>query len=263
MSIITLTTDFGHKDYYVAQLKGAILSQTPNSNIVDITHEVSHHNIVQAAYIIKNAYATFPTGTIHIVGVNNYYATDSTFLVTNQDNHFFIAPDNGLLSLMFEQLTNRVYRIQIQGNEKFLIKNIIATIVRHIIEGGHLADIGQRTTSMDRRIALKPVISPSRIRGSVIHIDHYENVIINITQTLFNRVGNGRPFRLFFKRFDPITVLSKHYQDVNIGEILCWFNSSDNLEIAINMGKAASMLGLNLDDTIEIDFKLIPDFNTN
>lgn len=255
MAIVTLTTDYGLKDYYVAQLKGAILTQTPSVQLVDISHQIPQHNIVQAAYIVRNAYFTFPEGSIHIIGVNNHYAKESSFLVTKHNKHYFILPDNGLLSLIFEELPNAIYSLRIEPTQCFLIKNLYATVIRHLLEDGALADIGQEVKTIDQRITLKPVTSASRIRGSVIHIDYYENVILNITSDLFHQLGHGRPFELYFKRYDPITKLSTHYQDVPIGETLCLFNSANYLEIAINMGKAASMLGLQIDDTIQIDFK--------
>ena len=97
-------------------------------------------------------------------------------------------------------------------------------------------------------------MSTAQIRGSVIYVDHYENVIVNVQKELFERVRNGRHFQLFFKRHDPITQLSRQYHDVSIGETLCLFNDAGYLTIAINMGKAASLLGLKLDDMVQIDF---------
>jgi S-adenosyl-L-methionine hydrolase (adenosine-forming) len=101
---------------------------------------------------------------------------------------------------------------------------------------------------------LQPVISQNQIRGSVIHIDNYDNVILNITRDLFQKISKNRPFQLYFKRHDPITQLSNYYNDVPIGETLCLFNS-DYLEIAINMGKAAELLGLKIEDTVQINFQ--------
>ena len=117
-----------------------------------------------------------------------------------------------------------------------------------------MLEIGLPVMEVERRIALQPVISTAQIRGSVIYIDHYENVIVNVQEELFERVRNGRDFQLFFKRHDPIVCMSNHYHDVNIGETLCLFNEAGYLTIAINMGKAASLLGLKLDDMVQIDF---------
>lgn len=255
--IVTLTTDLGQQDYYVGLIKGAILSQTVEAQIVDITHQIPPHDIVQAAYILKNCFHSFPQGTIHIINVNNYSSKQGALLFTKYQGHYFIVPNNGVLSLLFEELPFLIYHIPFFSDAAFTIKNMYATLIRHIKEGGQLNEIGQEIKAIEQRITLKPVISNSQIRGSVIHIDHYQNVIVNISKSLFEQVGYQRPFSVYFKRYDPIEILSSHYQDVAVGEVLCLFNSSSYLEIAINMGKAASLLGLSLNDTIQIDFKNI------
>jgi hypothetical protein len=113
--------------------------------------------------------------------------------------------------------------------------------------------LGNPARDILQRITFQPVIAPSQIRGAVIYVDNYDNVVSNITRDLFEKVGRGRPFQLFFKRHDPILRLSKHYNDVPIGETLCLFNS-DYLEVSINMGKAAELFGLKIEDTIQINF---------
>ncbi len=255
MPTITLTTDFGLKDYYVAAIKGSIISQVADAQIIDVSHLVPPHDIVQAAYHVKHAYKSFPAGTIHIISVNNYAMKESSFLITKHYEQYFITPNNGLLSLIFEELPIHIYQIPFASEDRFIVKNIYATLVRHISEGGSLDEIGQSASEVEQRITLKPVISTSQIRGSIIHVDHYENAIVNIHRTLFEQVGHGRQFQLFFKRHDPIGQLSEYYHDVEVGEVLCLFNSAGYLEIAVNMGQAATLLGLNVDDTVQIDFK--------
>lgn len=255
MPIVTLTTDFGLKDHYVATVKGSILSQVPDAYIIDVSHLIPPHDIVQAAYNVRHTYQSFPEGTIHIISVNNHSATESSLLITKQSGQYFIAPDNGVISLIFESLPAQIYRIPIGLEDRFIIKNIYATIVRHLTKGDALDEIGQFTEKVEQRITLKPVISASQIRGSIVHIDHYENAIVNIPSVLFEQIGHGRKFELFFKRHDPICQLSESYHDVAIGEVLCLFNAAGYLEIAVNMGKAATLLGLNVDDTVQIDFK--------
>lgn len=253
--IITLTTDFGLRDYYAATIKASLLSQIPQAQLVDITHLVPPHDIVKAAYLLKNAFRNFPDNTIHIVSVNNDQSGESSLLLAKVEEHFFLVPDNGIISLLFNQGLDQIYRIPKIAVEQNILKNIYATVCRHIIENGKLEEIGQQVKEFEQRITLKPVISTSQIRGSVIHIDHYENVIVNISKSLFEKVGHGRPFEIYFKRHDPVRFISQHYQEVPVGDTLCLFNTADQLEIAISMGKAASMLGLNVDDTIQIDFK--------
>lgn len=254
MPIITLTTDFGYTDYYAALLKGAILTQEPQATLVDITHNIPQHDIVQGAFILKNAYSAFPKKTIHILSVNNFYTKNNSFLVLEKEDYFFIGPDNGIFSLLFDQQPEHIYRLPNESGGTFPMAAIFAQAVSHLAKGKLLSELGQPLTQLEQRLTLQPVIAPSQIRGSVIHVDHYENVIVNIRKTLFDTVGHGRPFSLFFKRHDPIQELCTSYNDVPIGEQLCLFNAAGYLEIAINMGKAASLFSLGIDDTIQIDF---------
>lgn len=254
MPIVTLTTDLGTQDYYVAIIKGALLNEEASLTMVDISHQIKTYDIVQAAFLFRNAWRSFPSGTIHLLGVNNLYGADRRFLLTAREGHYFIAPDNGLFSLLFSSMPDTVYALPFPEEESFPLKTIFSRAVGLLLRKRPLAEIGQAVTDLVERITFQPVISPARIRGAVIHIDHYENVIINISRELFQQVGKNRSFSLFFKRHDPITQLSRHYYDVPVGELLCLFNSAGFLEIAINMGKAGSLLGLHVEDTIQIDF---------
>ena len=253
MKPVTLTTDFGLEGYYLAALKGAILHENPGMQLVDITHQVKPYDIVQGAFILKNAYHHFPEGTIHLISVDNLSAPLS-LIALHHDGHYFIGPDNGIFFLMFDQLPEGVFRLDQEKGDPFPFNAAASLAVAHISSGKPMVEIGLPAGETERRIALQPVISPSQIRGSVIYVDHYENAVVNISQELFEKIRNKRRFKLFFKRHDPITELSRNCHDVPIGETLCFFNDAGYLTIAINMGKAASLLGLKMDDMVQIDF---------
>ena len=252
--VVTLTSDFGLKDYYLPVIKGAILSVNPSTNIVDITHQIENYNIVEAAFVVKNAWKSFPIGTIHIISVNDFAENSNGFLAIQYGGHYFIGPDNGIFSLLFSDATFRAYRLRLPTGSKFPLKEIYASAVEHLQNNVPIAQIGEYVSEVEQRINLRPVITHSRIQGAVIHIDTYENVIVNIDKTLFEQVGHGRHFNIYFKRHEPIKQLSTSYFDVPIGETVAFFNSADFLEIAINMGKASSLLDLKLEDSIQIDF---------
>lgn len=254
MPVVTLTTDFGRKDHYVAVIKGALLQRDERLNLVDITHQISNYDIVQAAFIFRQAWPAFPAGSIHLLSVNDLYSPDKRFLVTRLAGHFFIGPDNGLFSLIFDPIPEEIYELAIPEEERFPMSTVFAGAVGHFLEKKNPEELGPPAGDIVQRLTFQPVIGPSRIRGAVIHVDNYENVIVNISRELFEQVGRQRPFSLFFKRHDPITQLSRHYYDVPVGETLCWFNSADFLEISINMGKASSLLGLEVEDTVQVDF---------
>lgn len=253
MAIVTLTTDYGLKGYYLAALRGMLLSENPDVQLVDISHQVKPYDIVQGAFILKNAYHHFPTGSIHLISIDNL-SSPLSLIVFEEDGHYFIGPDNGIFSLIFNPMPKNIFRLPLLRNNYFPFNEACSSAVAHITAGKPLIEIGLRAGEIEQRIALQPVISTSQIRGSVIYIDHYENAIVNIQQELFEKVRNKRRFQLFFKRHDPIVQLSRSYHEVSIGETLCLFNEAGYLTIAINMGKAASLLGLKLDDMVQVDF---------
>lgn len=256
MPIVTITSDLGLKDYYLAAIKGSLLSKIPDLTIVDITHNIESHDIVQAAFIFKNAWKNFPEGSIHLLSVKNFYGKKRRFIAFEAEGQFFVGPDNGIFSLVFDEMSNnKHYEISLPDDSgSFPIKDLFTEVVEKLSQDADLQKIGTMIEDMVRRITFQPVITASEIKGSVIHIDSYENVIVNISKTLFEKIGQGRAFELYFKRHDPIIRLNNNYSEVPIGEALCLFNYSGLLEIAINMGKASSLLGLKIEDTVQINF---------
>ncbi len=254
MPIITLTSDFGWQDFYLPALKGAILSQNTPTQLVDITHAIHPYDIVQAAFIFKNCWQHFPEGTIHLISVNDYYQKEAQYLLYAFAKHYFIAPNNGLFSLIFEQLPDEVYLLPNISDAAFPLMATYTRAISMLSQNMPLEEIGTPIDSVSDRITLRPVVSTHQLRGSVIHIDRFGNAIVNITKELFEQVCNGRPFKLYFRRHEPINQIREHYHDVGVGEILCHFNHFDHLEIAVNMGQASTLFGLQVEDTIQIDF---------
>jgi len=258
MAIITLTTDLGDKDIYQAALKGSILKLLPSVNIVDITHSVAAFNVQQAAFILKNSFYYFPDDTVHLIGIDTVYIKETKYLAVQYKNHYFVGADNGIFSLMFDAEPDEIVEINIMQDLKFLhfpLADIFVRTACHLANGGKLKDIGLPVTSVEKKMNLQPVIEKNVIKGAVIYIDSFQNVITNITKEFFNRVQEGRNFTLSFKRNETINHLSWYYNEVPEGEKLCLFGISDHLEIAINKGNAAGLLGLSLGDTVIIDFE--------
>lgn len=255
MRFVTLTTDFGTRDYYTGALKGAILNKSPEARLIDITHEIKPYDIVQGAFVLANIWKEFPEGTIHLVGVNCVYQPDFRFVALQHQGHYFLAPDNGLLTILFPGIGQEHLRsLPADTTLHFAVKHVYAAAVQHLTQGLPFDELGSFPPPIVERISLQPVVLPDRIRGTVIHVDHFDNVVVNIRRELFDEMVKGRKFSLYFKRNDPITELSGNYCDVEIGEQLCLFNTAGFLEIAINMGRAATLLGLKADDTVEVVF---------
>ncbi len=256
MQIVTLTTDFGIQDFYAGAIKGALLSKNPTMRLVDITHSIVPFDIVQGAFVVKNIWEEFPLGTIHLIGVHCVYDQYFRFIVARQGGHYFLAPDNGILTLLFENLSTADIRVLPTDSSKhFAVKHVFAGAVAQLMEGVDFEQLGEFAGPLLQRISLQPVIMPNRIRGTVIHVDNFDNAIVNIGKDVFEKAANGRSFSLFFKRNDPINGLSSNYCDVPVGESLCLFNSAGFLEIAINLGRAASLLGIKVEDVVEVVFE--------
>ncbi|MCH2020985.1 MAG: SAM-dependent chlorinase/fluorinase [Saprospiraceae bacterium] len=255
MNVVTLTSDFGRLDYFAGVIKGSILSHGMPVIFADITHDIENYNIVQASYIVKNSYASFPKGSIHLISVNIFYKKNPRFLAIKHNGHYFIGPDNGVFSLMFGDEINQIYNLNNNSNEsKLEVREIYSKAVGHILHGNEFHEIGIPVNEILERISILPITGKDQIRGSVIHIDNYKNVVLNINRKLFERIGQKRAFELYFKRYDPINKISQNYADVPIGEVLCLFNSAGLLEIAVNLDKAATLFGLEVDEAIQIDF---------
>lgn len=255
MQIVSLTTDYGTKDYYVAELKASILTKKNDFAIIDISHEIDHYDIVQAAFYLNNAIPSFPVGSIHVIAVNCNYKRKSEYICFEKGGHFFIGPNNGVFSLMFNDLDEtKIYVIQSPNEEQMSIVGLYAHAAAYIGHGLPLEDMGPIVERFNSKLVIQPVATSSQIRATIIHIDHFENVVVNLKKDLFDRVRNGRNFALYYKQNDPITYLSKDYGDVAIGDPLAFFNSAGYLEIAINMDKASSMLNLFKNEMIQINF---------
>ena len=254
MRAVTIISDFGIKDHYAAQLKGAILTHHAGLQIIDVSHQVDTHDIRQAAYFLKAIHKKFPVGTIHIVAVNNYYKHDYEIICFEYKKHFFIGPNNGVFSLAFDSVDEEhIYKILLDEDEKNLF-NLIGHGVGLISKGLSITEVGPPLNHYDKKIEVQPVITDDEIRATIIHVDKYENIILNIHREYFEYVQKGRKFEIYFKYFDPATAIKKTYSAVPVGEVVCLFNSANYLEIAINMGKAASLLDLHKDETIQIKF---------
>ncbi|MEK9614501.1 MAG: SAM-dependent chlorinase/fluorinase [Flavobacteriaceae bacterium] len=275
MTLVTLTTDFGHKDYSIAVIKAAILREMPQAIIVDISHQISPYNASETAYIIKNAYRVFPEGSIHIVGVESEYTPENLHIAMKFNGHFFIGADNGVFSLIKEDLkAEQTVEINIHDRvlSSFPVLDVFVHVAAHIARKGALEVIGKPLKKMKELIEVKPVINPdgNQILGSVIYIDNYGNVITNITEKLFQQIGKSRDF-IIFARTVKFKILYKNYSqaiDFNLpkekreedGKKLALFNSAGHLELAIyksnpmTVGSAHSLFGLDYRDPITVQF---------
>jgi S-adenosyl-L-methionine hydrolase (adenosine-forming) len=274
MSIITLTSDMGHRDYYVGALKGSIYKHLPEVKIVDISHEINPFNKFEAAFSVKNAIADFPDETIHLIAVddtpkiniNMPSKHDEWPAVMRYKNQYFVTLDNGVLKLILgEDEPQSLHRISDALTSpkalQFPAKNILAKIAIRVAQGESLDNIGEAIESPKQMTSLQAVTEENFIRGTVIYVDVYGNLITNISEELFKIIGKGEPFTIFFKnRSYFIDKISGSYNEVHQGDRVAVFNSSGLLEIAINQGVpgngggASELFGMRLNDVVRIEF---------
>ena len=275
MSIITLITDFGHKDYFVGALKGKILSEQKEAVIVDISHEIDLFNTLEASYCIEAAYSNFPKGTIHIIGVDSERVGDTQHIAMQWDDHYFICADNGILNTLIQKkIPQKIVAITIHDrlNIDASDMDVFVAVACHIARGGLLNVIGKEIQSLKPVSVLTSSITDdlSEIKGQIVYIDSFGNCVTNISHKQFNDTIRGRNFEIVIKN-KKFSRLHKSYSDFQVsdvkqlkdleGDFLALFNENGYLEIAIyksnpkTVGSAATLLGLHFRDTVSIKFK--------
>jgi S-adenosylmethionine hydrolase len=257
MSIITLTTDWNKDDYYAGAVKGTILSNCPDVTVVDITHQIKPFNIYQAAFVLKNSFKYYPSGTVHIIGVKTEAYAENNYLIAEFDNQYFLGTDNGIFSLLFKD-TDSVKYFSLKNSEQssFPTLNIFANVACSLVQGEKPESIGTEAEAINRRVPLRATIEDNILTGSIVYIDSFQNAITNVSKDLFDRVGSGKPFKIYVQsNHYVISKINKAYQETTVGEILAIFNSLNLLEIAINGGNAAELLNLDTNSSIRIKFQ--------
>lgn len=248
MSCITLLSDFGMNDAAVATIKGTLLLYTPQLPMIDLCHTIEQKQMQQAAYILRASYKKFPVKTCHLILFDIFKETEPTMVLCHHDEHYFLAPDNGFLSLTFNGKLKKVKRgIELSRDRNFNYwVHFAANIIKELQTTSFDNLLLPETTLKVAPKKWKPIVDKDSIETHVLHIDHFENVVIDLTKEEFEKIGQGRAFRILFMRNEEITTISQRYNDVKHGQKLARFNSAGYMEIAINGGKAASLFGLKL-----------------
>ena len=247
MPLITLTSDIGQQDFLIAAVKGQLLQVNPQFNLVDISHNLSPFNYPQAAYVCRNAIKSFPAGTFHLVMVNLFDERPEHMLLAEHNGQYIGCADNGLLTMILEEIPQKVVGLKLDKNQQkntLYCTSVFAKAFSDLSNGTVLADTGDADISIHVKNPLRPMLGNDWIEGQIIFVDNFENVIVNIHKDEFEQQRKGRSFKIVFKRDEVIDKISETYADVNEGEKLASFNSAGYLEIAINKGNAAGLLGL-------------------
>jgi S-adenosyl-L-methionine hydrolase (adenosine-forming) len=256
MRIVTLISDWNSADYYIGAFKGRILSHCPDALVVDVNHQITSHNINQAAFILKNTYKHFPEGTIHIVAVQSESSKDRPFVMVKYQGHYFIGVDNGLFFLFMESDPDEIIVIEEHGQTgSFPELEIFAKTTIDLLNGKKSGEIGQKKDKVFRQLPILPAFEENVITGKVIYIDSYQNIITNIDKETFEKVGLDRSFTIYVQsRGNRISRINKSYNETSEGELLALFNSAGYLEIAVRNGKVAELFNLSTSSAVRIIF---------
>lgn len=251
MSIITITTDLGYRDPYLAMVKGLIYSKQPSCNIVDLACDVNHHAHSEGAFALRSALPYFPRDTVHLFAIKflnssetitNLSVDNTRYLLTKYKDQYIVCPDNGLLTLLDKQFNEPVYQLYFDNEQQhsFYLRDVFTDIADKLLNKVPLEEFCSQTHDYCKLYNFESFSTPSNLQGMVLYEDHFGNLITSITKKEFERhVGNKR-FSINLPS-SSITKLYNTYDDVKIGDVVCFFNSMDLLEIAA-LGQSATKI---------------------
>ena len=274
MGVLTLLTDLGYRDHYVAALKARLLQLAPGLPVMDITHGIEPYNIAHAVHVLRAVFRDFPLGTTHLIAVSDYGASPAGAVATpawhaaEHQGHYFVAADNGLLALLCDGVPEKLVRLLPDGlpalsaaavasQQLFSLnptREVLAPAAVRLAQGQALASLGPPTTELYLLTNRQLRLQDNRVTGHVVHVDHYGNLITNISQAAVDGVGRGRPATVHFGR-EQVRELRPHFAAAPPGEIVCTFNPQGCLCVAINQGNGSELLGLYFDSQIDVRFE--------
>lgn len=259
--ILTLTTDFGTQDGYVAAMKGVMLGINPDLKLVDVAHEVGAHDVMEGAFILRSVADAFPAGTVHLAVVDPGVGSNRKPIAIKYRNQLFVGPDNGLFSLVLggdtaDQVVElnqpRFWRNE-SVSATFHGRDIFAPIAARLASGLSLSSAGTPIDEIQSLRWAMPITDDQGIQGWIVHIDRFGNCITNIDRDQFEAQRRDRDFKCYAGS-SIISSNSVTYSDVEPGEATMLFNSQDTLEIAIHQGSASKLLDIRKGAPVNILF---------
>lgn len=260
--IVTLITDFGLGGEYTGAMKGAILNINPSCQIVDITHAIPPQKVLQAAFVLRQAYSYFPPGTVHMVVVDPGVGTSRRPIVLGKEGYFFVGPDNGVFTFL---LDGEVAGYELARTEYFLSpvsatfhgRDIFAPVAAYLSLGFAPRRLGPRVTDLARASWPVPRRQGRRLQGKILYTDAFGNLVTNIDREEYGPLLTAQPLVIRGKGWS-IAGLSRTYGEVPPGRPLALFGSSGLLEIAVREGDARRQLALDEGDGITVTLPAEP-----
>jgi hypothetical protein len=254
--LITLLTDFGLQDHYVGVMKGVIYRINPQARIVDICHNVRPQDILQAAFLLRVSYAYFPKRTLHVVVVDPEVGTSRRPILVSTESYYFIAPDNGVLSYIYQiepigevrEITASHYFLN-PVSQTFHGRDVFAPIAAWLSRGVAPNSLGDLITDYKKfTVPVPTLVKEDILLGRILYIDRFGNLVSNITRKDFTEHLEKSSGKRFVIRIGDrnLTKICNSYTEGSEGELIAIFGSSDFLEFSINKGNAAKTLGLQI-----------------
>jgi len=261
--VIALLTDFSWHNWYIGVMKGVILGINPDVRIVDLCHNVSSQDVREGSFVLKNSFGYFPAGTVFCCVVDPGVGGDRRNLIVETDRYYFVGPDNGILSCVFEKgIVKKVYAVKpgeytlpLHGRT-FLGRDVFAPIATHLTLGTEPAEMGDKVDSVLTVPALKPFVNKKdEISGRAVYVDTFGNIITNISvEYLEQELGKNADWESVMVRVGKRRVkgIKRYYEQGSLGRLMALFDSWGYLELAVNMGNAFELLGLTEKKSLEV-----------
>lgn len=258
MSVISLLTDFGLDDNYVGVMKAVILNIDPKAKILDLAHNVERHNITEAAFLLKGSFKYFPKKTLFLVIVDPGVGSRRKAIIVKTEDYVFIGPDNGVLSLALNQvkiekiieITNKRYFLK-PVSDTFHGRDIFSPVAGFLSGGIPIEEFGRKIEKLKSLNLPKVDIKDGLLRGEIIYVDHFGNLVTNIERDSFYDFINNRKFRIHFKK-EVFERINKSYTQTDIGKPLVIWGSFGNLEISVNRTSAKDYFRVKKGEPVKI-----------
>lgn len=256
MAIVTLLTDSGESDHYVAAIKAKIISINPGIRVEDISHKIKPSDIAHAAFVLRAVFRDFPKGTIHLVGVDATGNRGDAFIALQLEDHFFVGSDNGLFGLISEKSHQQLVELNAINtiSTTFPERDVFAPAAVKLASGVSITNLGIPMASFKKMIDRQVKATKKQITGTVVRVDNAGNLITNIPKETFDILSRNKTYTIQFGG-EKFRRIHTQYNQADQGECFVVFNSLGLLEIGIYKGNASQLLGLDYDSTVNILFE--------
>ncbi len=256
MAIVTLLTDSGESDHYVAAIKARIITINPGIRVEDISHKIKPSDIGHAAFVLRAVFRDFPKGTVHLVGVDSTGSRGDAFIALQLEDHFFVGCDNGLFGLISDRSHQQLVELNTLNaiSTTFPERDVFAPAAVKLASGVSITNLGKPMPNFKKMIDRQVKATKKQITGTVIRVDGMGNLITNIPKDAFDILSNGKQYTVQFGG-EKFRRIHTQYNQAEQGECFIVFNSLGLLEVGIYKGNAAELLGLDYDSTVSILFE--------